>query len=218
MVRIKRAVSSRPGHEELSHGLFRHDPVDDEDRARRDQDAEAATGGDDARRQGGIVVVLLHLRQGDRRHRGRRRAGRAADGGEAGAGPDGGDGHAARQVPEELVGGVEEPAADPRMVGDLSHQDEQGDHRQVVGAEGGEEIAREKAQGGIPGGEQGEADEADDRHDEPHGDPDEHQQDQEGEADQAGGDGRHAFTARMRERRDSASRSRASSPLPRAIP
>ena len=62
------------GHEELADGLLRHDRVDDEDRAGRDQDPEAAAGGDDTRCQRQVVVVLLHLRQGHRGHGGGRGA------------------------------------------------------------------------------------------------------------------------------------------------
>ena len=59
------------------------------------------------------------------------------------------------QVTQKLVGRVEEPAADPRVMGDLSHENEQGDDRQVVGTEGGEEIPCEQVQGGVPGGQKG---------------------------------------------------------------
>ena len=87
-----------------------------------------------------------------------------------GAGADGGHGKPPAQMPQKLVGRVEEPAADPRVVGDLSHEDEQRDDRQVVGPEDGEEILGHELQRRVPGDEEGKARKAHEGHDEAHGD------------------------------------------------
>lgn len=206
------------GHEELAYGLFRHDPVDDEDRARRDEDPETAAGGHDPRRQGGIIPVFFHFGQGDGGHRGRCGGGRTADRGKSRAGPDRGDGESPRKVPQKLVGRVEKPTAEPRVVGYLPHKNEQGDDRQVIGTKDGEEVPCEQVQGSVPGDQEAEAEEADDGHDESHRDPDEHQDDENHEPQQAGRDGRHDFAVLTADRRHSERRTRQSSPLPAAIP
>ena len=206
------------GHEELADGLLRHDPVDNEDRAGRDQDSQTASGGDNPRGQRGIVPVFFHLRQCDGGHRCRRGAGRAADRRKPGAGSDRGDSQPPGEMSEKLVGRTEETAADPRMVGNLSHQNEQRDDRQVVGTEHRKEIPCDQVQGGTPGSQKAESKETDEGHDETYGNPGKHQNDEEGEADQACRDGRHRFTVRPAARMPSDKRTSTSSALPAATP
>ena len=119
---------------------------------------------------------------------------------------------------QELVGRVEETAADSRIVGDLPHENKEGDDRQVVGTEDGKEIPCKQVQGGVPGGQEAETHEADDGHDESDRDSGEHQNDEDDEAQEAGGYGRHGFTVRIAECRPSTSRTRTSRALPAAIP
>jgi len=88
-------------------------------------------------------------------------------------------------MPEKLVSRMEETAADPRMEGNLSHQNEQRDDRQVVRAEHRKEIPCDQVQGGAPGSQKAESEETDEGHDESHGNPGKHQNDEKDEADQA---------------------------------
>ena len=83
------------------------------------------------------------------------------------------------QVPQKLVGRVEESPADPRVVGNLTHEDKQGDDGQVVGAEHGETVLGHELQRRVPGDEEGKAEKAHEGHDEAHGDLQEHEGDQD---------------------------------------
>jgi len=172
-------------HEELSDRLLGHDAVDDENGAGRDKDAQTSPRGDDACGQCRVVVVFLHFRQGHGGHRRCCGAGGAADGGEPGAGPDGGDGQAAGKMPQKLVGRVEKTAAHAGMVGHLTHEDEQRNDGQVVGAEHREKIAGNQVQGSIPGNEQAEAGKTHKGHDEAHRDLEEHESHEDDEAQEA---------------------------------
>ena len=120
------------GREEPRRGVLRHDRIDDDDDARRDKYAEAASRGDDSRAHVERELVPPHLRYGDRCHRGGAGGAGAADGAESRAGAHRGERDAARQAPQPLVCGVEQPAADSRVEGDLPHEDEKRYDAEVV--------------------------------------------------------------------------------------
>ncbi len=170
-----------------------------------------------SRRQRGVVVVFLHFRQGDGGHRGGRRARGAADGREPRAGPDGGHGQTARQASEKAVRGVEEPSAHPRVVRQLTHEDEQGDHGEIVGPEDGGEILRHQVQRRIPGHQERKPQQSHEGHDEAHGDLQEHERNQGDEPADAGFGGRHGWSPFRKSRSASTRSTSASRADPRAM-
>ncbi len=99
-----------------------------------------------------------------------------------------------------------------------AHEHEQGDDRQVVGAEDGKDIPGHEIQGRIPGNEDPEADESHDRHRETDGDPQEHQQDKQNETCNSGGDGCHDNTTLLTKRTRSTIKTQQRRAQPMAIP
>ena len=122
-----------PGYEEIANGGLGDEPVDHEGRARRDEDAQIAAGGDRAKGQLVVVAVLAHLRQGRLVHDRRGRDVVTADGAEGRARTDSGHGQATPEMPHPFVEGVEGAADGPPLARDDAHHDEQrDDHQDVV--------------------------------------------------------------------------------------
>jgi len=86
---------------------------------------------------------------------------------------------------------MEEPSAHPRVVRQLPHEDEQGDHGKVVGPEDGGEILRHQVQRRIPGHQEGEPHQAHEGHDKADGNLQKHERDKGEEPVDAGFGGRH---------------------------
>jgi hypothetical protein len=120
------------GGEQLADAGVGHDPVDDHDGRRRDQDAERPARGDRADRELVGIVVLAHRRIGDLGHRRRGRDRRAADRAEACAREHGRHRQAAAQVADDGVAGAVELLRHAGAGDEVAHQDEERHHRQRV--------------------------------------------------------------------------------------
>jgi len=119
-------------HEQLADGDAGDRAVDDEQDARRNEDAERAAGADDAATERLVVASPDHCRQ---RHDGQhdRRPGYDAETRrQQRTDDDGGNGDAAPQAAEDVVHGAEELLADSRLLDHRSHEDEQRDGEQDV--------------------------------------------------------------------------------------
>ena len=171
--------------EELPDRLPRVDPVDDQDDAGRDQDAERRPGGDGTGVQDRVVMVFLHRRDGDGAHRRRGRRVRAADRGKGRTGHDRRDRQSPPVMAEPPVRRVVEAVVVARVVDELPDEDEHRDHREAVAGEDVPHLPADHPQGGRKRGRVGKAEETDDRHREARRNP---QQKEGGEHDGDPGD------------------------------
>ena len=128
-----RQPGNEAGGEQLADAGLGHQPVDHQDHARRDQDAERAPGGDRGRGEAVGIAVAAHRRHGDLGHRRRGREAGSADRREPAAGDDGRHRQAAAPVAEKGVARAVELARKPRAGDQVAHQDEQRHHGQAVG-------------------------------------------------------------------------------------
>ena len=122
------------GEEQLADVLLGHDPVEDEDHRRRDENAQRAACRDGGGGKPVRIAILAHGGQGDLRHGRGCGKGRAADGREPAAGEDGGHRQSAAPVPQPGIGGVVEILRDARLHDEVAHHQEEGKDRQGVAA------------------------------------------------------------------------------------
>jgi hypothetical protein len=119
-------------HEQLADRFLGQDGVDHQRHRGRDHDAQCAAGRQRAGGQRAGIAIAFEFRQCHLAH-GRRSGQRgAADGAEAGAGADGGNGDAALEVAEEGRDEAEQGLRQSAVGGELAHQQEQGYDDQVV--------------------------------------------------------------------------------------
>ena len=132
------------GGEQLGDVLLGQDGVDHERHAGRNQDAERAPGGQCAGGQALRIAVALELRQRHRGDGGRGGHRGAANGAECGAGDHRGHRQPAAKARHGRRSHLEQGAADAALGGEVAHQDEQRDHRQVVAGKARERLGVEK--------------------------------------------------------------------------
>ena len=117
---------------ELHHRHAGDGAVHDQQHRRRDQDAEAAAGGDRAGRHLGVVAGLQHRRKREQPHQRHHRADDAGGGGEDGAGDDGRHRERARDARRREVQALEQPVDQRRPLDEVAHEHEQRDGDQHV--------------------------------------------------------------------------------------
>ena len=152
------------GDEQLADVGRGHDAVDHHDHARRNEDAERAAGGDRAGGEAVGVAVAPHRRHRHLGHGRRRRHARAGHRGKAAAGGDRRHRQAAAAVAEERVGAIVELLAEAGAIDEAAHEDEQRQHREIVGDRGLVTGLSDHRQRGMPVGEIGKAGKADESH------------------------------------------------------
>ena len=108
------------------------DGIDHQRHRRRNEDAQRAADRQGRRGQATGVVESAHFRQRHLRQRCGGRNRRAAHRAEHGARDDRGHRHAAAKMSDQRIGELEQRSAQPALRGELSHQNEQRNHRQVV--------------------------------------------------------------------------------------
>ena len=121
------------GGEQPRHRLLGDRGVDHQNDRRRNQDAEAAAGGERAGGKPGVVAGLAHFRQRDARHGGGGRHRRAAHRAEAGGRRQRADREAAAHAGQNHARRLEQVGRQAGHRRDLAHQDEQRQHRQRIG-------------------------------------------------------------------------------------
>jgi hypothetical protein len=121
--------------EQLGDVLLGENPVHDQHHGGRQEDAERASGSQRRRGEPSGVVVRTHLRQRDLRDRGGRRHRGAGHRSERGTRQERSHRHPAAHAPDQRIGEGKQIAREPPLRGQLPHQQEQRDHRQVVHGE-----------------------------------------------------------------------------------
>ncbi|MDT4859292.1 hypothetical protein FQZ97_937950 [compost metagenome] len=135
---------------ELGDVLLGQDGVDHQRHRGRNQDAQGAASSQRASGQAARVTVAFHLGQCHRGDGGRRGHRRAADGAEARAGQHRCHGQPAFEPGRDHAGELEQCSGDAALRGEVAHQDEQRNHRQVVTGEAREGRAVEVVEERLP--------------------------------------------------------------------
>ena len=174
------------GREKLRHALLRDRRIDHEDDRGRNENAKAAAGRDRARGEAVVIAGLAHFRQGDAGHRRGGGDRGAADGTKTGGCENGCNRQAATDARQAHARGVEEIGREPRARGDITHQDEQRDHRERIGGGCVEGIGAQNCERRLPAADNRIADDTDQHQ----GRPDRHAQEEKCEEreDAAGAD------------------------------
>ena len=139
-----REAGHHAGQEQPPDRLLGDDAPDDEGDRRRDQRPQHARADRERGGKGLVVAGAGHGRDHDRPHRRRGRRRRAGDGGEHGRRDHRHHGEAARTVPHQHAGGVDETAGQPACRHQLAGQHEQRDREQAEGLRAGDHLLREE--------------------------------------------------------------------------
>ena len=124
------------GEEQVDDRFLSEKAIDDHRDGRRDEHPERAAGGEQAESEAPPVAARREFGNGDRAYGGGRRHRRAGDGGEEGAGQDGGDRESSGPVADPALHGGEKPGAGAAVQQHVRHQDEQrhGEQNEIVHA------------------------------------------------------------------------------------
>ncbi|MNF53700.1 hypothetical protein D3C84_351000 [compost metagenome] len=120
------------GDEQLGNGFLGQHRIDDQRHRGRDEDAQGAPRRHGGGGQAAGVVVPAQLRQRHLAHGRRGGERRTADRAETGTGANGGHAQSTAQVADEGRRAAEDGLGQAAVGGELAHQHEQRDHRQVV--------------------------------------------------------------------------------------
>ena len=121
---------------------------DDQRNAGRDENTQRSHYGDDAGGELLAISVAIHFRHGHHGKRCRRSRGRSANGLEGRGAGHRCHSQPAGNMPNEFVGGVEQPAGNAGIKSDLAHEHKEGDNRKSVRGKDIENILGQKIGGG----------------------------------------------------------------------